>query len=128
MFNPVDNSPLQNLAALCQATETYLANAGQVESAMMDTAAPSAARVISGTGAITLFPNAQAQTAFAGPWSESVSPPLTLSGTISPGPGQLDSHVESADDALLPGPGSVFLALGAVATLAAFRLHEGFRE
>ncbi len=127
MFNPVDNSPLQNLAALCQVTETYNANAAPVESSMMDTAAPSAATAISPAGAITLFPNSQVQATYAGPWDENVSPPLTLSGTVTPGPGQLDSHVESSDDALIPGPGSVFLALGAVATFAAYRLHDGFR-
>ena len=128
MFIPAGSPPLQNLALLCRVTEIYPGGtAQQSDFSMMDTAAPSTATVISGTGAITLFPYSQAQAAPAGPWNENVTPPLTLSGTVSPGPGQLDAQVARSDRAVMPGPGSLFLALGVVATFAAFRLHEGLR-
>jgi len=135
MFVPAGGFPLQNLVSICQVTETYPAGAAhQSDFSMMDTAAPSTVTVISGIGAITLLPNSQAQAAFAGPWDENVSPTLTLSGTVAPRPGgatlgagQLDWQVDNSDNALIPGPGSVFLALGVVATVAAFRLHDGFR-
>ena len=139
MFNPAGNSPLQNLASLCQVTQTYAADAAhQSDFSMMDTATPSAVTVVSGTaaitGAITLFPNSQAQANYTGPWDESVSLPLTLSGSVTPGPGgaslgagQLDWQIDNSENALIPGPGSVFLVLGAVAAFAAFRLHDGFR-
>lgn len=127
MFNPAGSSPLQNLASICQVTETHASDSAQVEFSMMDTAAPSTDRVISGTGAITLFPSAQARASFTGPWNENVSPPLTLSGNVTPGSGQLDSQADSSDSPLIPGPGSVFLVLGAAATFAAVRLHDSFR-
>ena len=88
MFNPAGSSPLQNLASICRVTETHPGNAaGQSDFSMMDTAAPSTATVVSGTAAITLFPNAQAQADLYRPWNENVSPTLTLSGTVPLAPG-----------------------------------------
>jgi hypothetical protein len=135
MFTPAGGPPLQNLASICRVTETHPGNAaGQSDFSMMDTAAPSTATVVSGTAAITLFPNAHAQVDYTGPWDENVSPTLTLSGTVplatggaTLGAGPFDWRVDSSDNTLIPGPGSVFLVLGAVATFAAVRLHDGFR-
>jgi hypothetical protein len=138
-FVPAGGFPLQNLASICQVTETYPGGAARPSDfSMMDTATPSTATLASGTaaiaGAITLFTNLQAQANYTGPWDENVSPTVTLSGTLTPrlggatlGAGQLDWQVDNPDNALIPGPGSVFLALGVVATVAAFRLHDGFR-
>ena len=140
VFNPAGSSPLQSPASICQVTEAYPGGSNsQADFSMMDTATPSAVWVASRTtkiaGAITLFTNLQAQVDYTGPWDENVSPTLTLSGSVAPGPGgatlragQFDWQVENSDNALIPGPGSIILALGAVATFAAFRLQEGFRE
>ena len=67
-------------------------------------------------------------------WSFSFSLPETLSepaptdesGT-APGAAGRDKQVSVWGDGIKPGPGSAFLALGAVAVVAVFRWREGLR-
>ena len=134
MFNPAGDSPLRNLASICQVTDDLRRRCRAVgvlpdghREALRDLPGAPALRRQSRSSPVPRF------TRYVGPWNENVTPPLTLSGTVTPGSGAAalgagkDWQVDSSQNSLIPGPGSVLLALGVVATLAAFRLHDSFR-
>ena len=123
-----------------QVTETYAGDtAHQLDFSVMDTVThatittPTNAPAF--TDAITLSSdNTESEANETTVWSFSFSLPETLSepapkdmsGT-APGAARQDKQVSVWGDGMKPGPGSAFLALGAVAVLAVFRWREGLR-
>jgi len=123
-----------------QVTETYAGDtAHQLDFSVMDTVThatittPTNAPAF--TDAITLSSdNMESETNDTAVWSFSFSLSETLNepaptdgpGT-APGAAGPDKQVSVWGDGMKPGPGSAFLALGAVAVVAVFRWREGLR-
>ena len=123
-----------------QVAETYAGDTThQLDFSVMDTVTHATTTTPTNapafTDAITLSSdNTEPEANDTAVWSFSFSLPETLSepapadgsGT-APGAAGHDKQVSVWGDGIKPGPGSAFLALGAVAVVAVFRWREGLR-
>jgi hypothetical protein len=123
-----------------QVAETYTGDTThQLDFSVMDTVTHATITTPSNAPAFTdaialLSDSAEPEVNDTAVWSFSFSLPETLSeaapadgSETAPGDAGHDKQVSVWGDGIKPGPGSAFLALGAVAVVAVFRWREGLR-
>jgi hypothetical protein len=127
---------VESFESTYQVVESYIGDTShQLDFSVADTVTHTAATTPTNapafTDAITLpSDNAESEANDTAVWSFSFSLP-EASGEPAPADGSgaagHDKQVSVWSDGMKPGPGSAFLALGAVAVVAVFRWREGLR-